>query len=115
MLAIQEKSMPLHDIRSAYLPYCIRRVRRGEYVILNREYKPLGQTTMDFARYEPHAVKIKGIGPATARRLSARGDPDVKSIYLYNDGCIPTSSVLGGRAYYKRLDILARLQIGTGN
>ncbi len=106
--------MPLNDIRSAYLPYCIRRIRRGEYVILNREYKPLGQTTMNFVSYEPHAVKIRGIGPATARRLSATGDSDVRSIQLYHDGCIPTSTVLGAQAYYKRLDILARLQIGAG-
>jgi len=107
--------MPLDDIRSAFMPYCIKQVVPGWHVILNREYKPIGQTVAEFGHYDRHMVRIIGLGPAKAKRLSARGDPDVTAIYLYHDGCIPTSSVSAEKAYHQRLAILSRLKIDNGN
>jgi hypothetical protein len=33
--------MPLGDVRSVHLPYCIQRQSDGTYVVLNREYRGL--------------------------------------------------------------------------
>lgn len=84
--------MPLGDVRSVHLPYCIERQADGRYVVLNREYKPLGFKTKDFIKYEnyPVGVKLPGLRPATAAKISYNASKDLGTIYLYDDGCVPT-------------------------
>jgi hypothetical protein len=103
--------MPLKDFRSVHLPYCLTRQKDGRYVVLNREYKPLGFQTKDFVKYEeyPVAVKIKGLTPVRAAKISYKGSLDLDNIFLYNDGCIPTRSTAFMKAYLDRLAILAKL------
>lgn len=105
--------MPLSDFRSVFMPYCIRKQSDGRYVVLNRAYKPVGFATSDFVKYEEHpvAVHLEGIGPATAAKLSWSGDKNTDEIFLYNDGCIPTSSAGNMNQYLSKLQILAGLKI----
>jgi hypothetical protein len=105
--------MPLHDCRSVHLPYCLKRLPDGRYVVLNREYKPLGFQTQEWIEYEqyPIAVTLKRFGPKTAARISWKGSPDLAWIYLYDDGCYPTASAADMQAYLKRLAILAKLEV----
>ena len=105
--------MCFHDIRSAFLPYCIQQVEPGWHVILNREYKPIGHMTTEIGQYERHMIRIGGLTPEMAKRLSVDGNPDVTAIFLYHDGCIPTGSPLAEQAYYERLALLSRLKIDT--
>ena len=104
--------MPLHDFRSAHLPYCLQMQKDGRYVVLNREYKPIGFTTTDWVDYEkyPVAVKIKGLTAKKAEKVSYKGSGDLDNIYLYNDGCVPTKSTKNMQAYLKRLEALAKLR-----
>ena len=109
--------MPLHDVRSVHLPYVIDRLEDGRYVVLNREYKPIGFQTSSWIDYEtyPIAVRFTRMTKATARRLSFEGSEDLNSIALYNDGCVPTASAAHMKAYLKRLSILANLAlVGSG-
>lgn len=64
-------------------------------------------------RYEdyPIAVKFKGLGAATAARISHEGSTDLDAIYLYNDGCVPTDGAANLNAYLKRLAVFAKLKI----
>ena len=64
--------MPLHDFRSVNLPYCLKKQPDGKYVVLNREYKPIGFKTKDWVGYEqyPVAVKIKGLTAKVAAKIS---------------------------------------------
>jgi hypothetical protein len=39
------QEIPLGDVRSVHLAYCIKKQDDGTYVVLNREYKPLGLKT----------------------------------------------------------------------
>lgn len=105
--------MPLNDIRAAFLPYCIKRQDDGRYAILNREYKPVGFWTRAYVTYEdyPTLVRIKGLTLARAVKISYDGDTSVDSIFLYNDGCIPTHSAANMTAYLARLAVLAELRI----
>lgn len=105
--------MGLNDFRSVFLPYCIQKQPDGRYVVLNREYKPVGFKTNDHIKYEeyPVCVKLKGIGSATAEKLSYKGDSNTDIIYLYNDGCVPTESAEHMKKYLKRLEILAKLKV----
>lgn len=105
--------MPAGDVRSVHLPYCLQQQPDGRYVILNRNYKPLGFITQEHLRYDdyPIAVHLGGLGPSTAAKLSWEGSTDLTRIYLYSDNCIPTSSASAMQRYLDRLAILARLKI----
>ncbi|MFM0265485.1 hypothetical protein [Paraburkholderia sediminicola] len=105
--------MPLKDIRSVFLPYCVQRQEDGRYAVLNREYKPVGFWTKAHVTYEDHPtlVKIRGLTAARAAKISYNADPSVERIYLYNDGCVPTESAANMTAYLARLAVLAKLEI----
>ncbi|WP_206742744.1 hypothetical protein, partial [Acidithiobacillus ferrooxidans] len=98
---------------SVFMPYCLRKQEDGRYVILNREYKPVGFFTNEYVKYEEHpvAVHLEGISPATAAKLSWNGSKDTNSIFLYNDGCIPTDGAENMKKYIAKLQILAILKI----
>jgi len=104
--------MPLSDFRSVYLPYCIKKLESGQYVVLNREYKPLGFRTRDHVDYEayPITVRFARLTPATAAKLSHSGKADTNEIFLYDGGCIPTKSAEYMRRYFERISILAKLK-----
>ena len=38
------------DFRAVYFPYCIEKQADGTWVVLNRQYKPVGFNTSDFIR-----------------------------------------------------------------
>ncbi|HWR76613.1 MAG TPA: hypothetical protein VN283_05310 [Thiobacillus sp.] len=105
--------MPLGDFRSVFMPYCLRKQEDGRYVVLNREYKPVGFFTHSHVKYDeyPVAVQLEGIGPATAAKLSWKGDDNPDEIFLYNDGCVPTHSAKNMDTYLAKLQILAKLKI----
>lgn len=101
-----------HDYRAIFMPYCLQRLQDGRYIVLNRKYKPLGQHTPEHVEYDMHPSACKiNITPTRAARISYKASPDVDVIYLYNDGCIPTSSVAHMSDYLKRLAVLAALTV----
>ncbi|SIQ37839.1 hypothetical protein SAMN05878282_103430 [Aquipseudomonas alcaligenes] len=101
------------ELRHIHFVYCLDKQADGSYVLLNRNYKPLGFMTDDWIEYSDHpiGVKIKGLGPKTAAKISYKGDENLDRIYLYNDGCIPTRDAANMKAYLKRLDILMSLKV----
>jgi hypothetical protein len=101
------------DFRAVYLPYCIEKQKDGSWVILNRQYKPVGFNTDDFIDYSQYPVSavLKGIGPAKLAKLSYTGKADGDRVYLYNDGCNPTRSETDMKSYLKKLEILAKLDL----
>jgi hypothetical protein len=104
--------VPLSDFRSVFLPYCLMKQKDGRYAVLNREYKPVGFWTREHVEYADHPVLVQmRITPKQASKLSYKGSDDVDAIYLYNDGCIPTSSQTAMTAYLERLDRLMRYKI----
>lgn len=107
--------MPLHDFRSIYFPYCIQKQEDGSWVVLNREYKPVGFNTRNYINYGdyPVATKFKRLGPATLDKLAYSGTATGNVVYLYNDGCVPTHSAENMKAYMKKLQLLAKLEVDT--
>lgn len=101
----------MSELRRSFLPYCIQQVKPGWYVILNRDYKPLGAPYEFTADYEQFMVKIPYLTPAKARKMSFNNSSDRSMIMLYNDGCIPTLGEQHAEAYFKRLSILSKLRI----
>ena len=104
-----------HDFRWVFLPYCIVKQPDGRYAFLNRDYKPVGMALPHHPeiKYEDHPVlvKVKGLTPLKARKLSWNGNGTVNEIYLYNDGSVPTQSTKNMSVYLEKLAILAKLKI----
>lgn len=105
--------MSIGDFRSVYLPYCLEKQEDGSYVVLNRNYKPVGFNTSERIPYDDYPVssKLRGIGPGTAKKLSYEGSENTDKIFLYNDGCVPVHSKANMEAYLQKLAILAKLNI----
>ncbi|MBN8413593.1 hypothetical protein [Halomonas litopenaei] len=101
------------DFRAVYFPYCIEKQANGNWVVLNRSYKPVGFNTDDFVTYEQHPVSacLSGLGPAKLKKLSYSGEIEGDRVYLYNDGCVPTSSAANMKLYLEKLKILAGLSL----
>jgi hypothetical protein len=105
--------MPLSDFRTIYLPYCIEHNADGSWLVLNREYKPVGFNTGDQIKYEdfPVTTKFKELDQATLEKLSYSGEAKGKRVYLYNDGTDPLSGAAEMEAYLKRIEILSKLRV----
>lgn len=105
--------MPLNNFSAVFLPYCLKRQPDGRYAVLNREYKPVGFFTKDTLDYDkfPVLVKLPGLRPAVAARLSYKGDPDTQTIFLYgtNRGLVQSKTEM--RNYLARLERLGCLKV----
>lgn len=101
--------------RALYFPYVLKQLADKSWIILDRNYKPLGSGIMDFVTYEDHVkpqFRIKKITPAQAKKLSCSGDPhNEDSVYLYTDSCTPTTSKKYMDEYLKRLAVLMKIKL----
>jgi len=99
------------DFRAVYFPYCIEKQDDGTWVVMNRQYKPVGFNTSDYISHEdyPVSAKLSGIGPGVCRKLAYDGKGQGNRVYLYNDGTNPVGSKANMDAYLKKLAILAKL------
>ena len=102
------------ELRQLVLIYCLQRQPDGSYIALNRRYKPLGFAATERVDYDAYPIRFKLTrpwGPPRARPLSYKGDPNPECIYLYNDGCVPTTSSADWKAYSARLERLAGYKV----
>lgn len=96
------------------MPYCLDLQPDGSYVILNRDYKPLGFAMGEFANYQNYPIRhaLEGLGPAIATKISCHGSSDLSRIYLYHDGSNPTNGMAcNWNDYIRRLEYLSRLMV----
>jgi len=102
--------MEKFEIRKIFMPYCIKKLMDGRYIILNRNYKPLGSFSRDYIIYEEHPSACKlNITTLRASKLSWEESKDIDMIFLYNDGSIPTNSAASMKNYLERVAILMNL------
>lgn len=95
--------------RYHFLPYCLQRLSDGSWLPLNRNYKPLGDTTGAWADYEaaPADARIK-LTAADLQALSISPPHDGAQIFLYDDGCVPIQGTPHWAPYCARLERLAK-------
>lgn len=92
-----------------FLPYCLQQLEDKSYIVLNRNYKPLGQMTNDYVIYEREdRIQLK-LTKKLIQALSWNGSSDEKTIYLYSDSTHPYSSAAHTAAYFARLERLMKL------
>jgi len=94
-------------------PYCLLKQKDDSYILLNREYKPIGfltQECLDYGDY-PIGIRFKGLKEETIRKISIDGDSREGAIYLYDDGSVPIRSGKNMRDYLERLSVLMSLKV----
>jgi hypothetical protein len=110
----KEPTMPVTNIRAICLPYSLHQLNDKSWIVLNRNRKPLGSGTEDYVTFEDvdPKMRIAKITPNQGRLLSCSGEVD-GTIYLYNEGCVPTDSEKNMEGYLQRLAVLMKLRIST--
>lgn len=93
-----------------YLPYCVQRVEGDLWVVLNRDYKPLGVPKGEWIDYRPHALPMK-ISEKQMAAIDCQGRPGPNEFWLYDDGCVPADSAEKWLAYQARLQRLSALKV----
>jgi hypothetical protein len=88
------------------LPYCLQQTTSGRYVVLNRQYKPLGYTEGWF-EYDDYSEDLLDVQEFTPRLRWS--DSDNASIHLYTDAQDPTLSTHNWSSYRPRLKLLRQL------
>lgn len=93
------------------LPYCIERIAGSSgYVLLNRNYKPIGFNTANKVDYKKYPiVHHLRITPKTAAMLSWNNDTGTEKIFLYGDSLMEADLP----QYFKRLAHLSKMLAKT--
>lgn len=105
--------MPIGHVAHTHFPYCLQKTRDGKWLVLNRNYKPLGTTSKEWVDYDNHpdriAISARTIG--ALRKNSVHDIPDRPDdpglFYFYNDASMPTESAADWSRYAKILQLLA--------
>ena len=104
--------MPSYDFRCVHMPYCLQQQEDGTYIVLNRDYKPVGFYTQKHVKYEDYPIKVKmRITKATAKNISWKGSDDTKIIHLYDGDSAPTKNAKKMQDYMNRLEALSKLKV----
>lgn len=104
--------MRSRNFRQAMMPYGMNKNPDGSWTFFNRDYKTLGTITDEWSEWDDprHKLKLKGLGPATLKKLDHDNEGTGDRIYLYDDGCNPENSAADMKAYLERLKILMGCQ-----
>lgn len=104
--------MSLDDFRAVFLPYGLEKQSDGRYVVLNREYKPVGFFTRERVTYADYPILVTlKITEPMAKRLSESGESKAGRIFLYNDATNPTGSKKNMNLYLSKIEALAKLRV----
>ncbi len=94
-------------------PYCIQKVEgtKNEYIVLNRNYKPVGFHINGYVKLETFPVQYKlKITPLAASKISFNGSTSLEKIYLYDDSTNPFAKTSNMEEYLERLKLLSKIK-----
>ena len=101
------------DTRALYFPYCLQQRKDGHWIILNRNYKPVGSPTDDWADYDavPKESCIAKLTKVQIGKICHTGEPEyADTIYLYDEGCVPTDGKKSMDSYLARVAVVMKLK-----
>jgi hypothetical protein len=94
----EQTEMIMQNIRRIFLPYALMNMHDGCFLLVNRNYKPLGPE-----------VWIKGLTAARAEKIGLKVGE--KFHYLYDDATNPEASDANWRRYEAILARLMKLEV----
>ena len=100
------------NARQALFPYGMARNPDGSWTFFNRNYKPVGVTSDEWAEWDDprHKISLTGLGPATLAKLDYSGTGEGDRIHFYDDATNPETSPTNLKNYMEKLQILLKLQ-----
>lgn len=109
--------MPIGRVAHTHLPYCLQKTTDGSWLLLNRNYKPLGTVGTEHVDYDNHPDRLK-IHHKTISALQQHATGvipdqpgDLGLFFLYDDGCMPTESAAHWSRYSAILQILISAKV----
>ncbi|OAV72490.1 hypothetical protein Barb6_01076 [Bacteroidales bacterium Barb6] len=105
------------------LPYGMQRNEKGQWIIFNRRYKPLGYNqnvwSENYFADLPIHTAYKGLTEKVLLSIAAKDGKAIKrdekgqicSVWLYNDATNPMNDSSQWKTYWSKLEILAKLKI----
>lgn len=110
----KNRYMALLDFRAVCMPYCIKKVSPNTYIVLNREYQPIGFNTYNNKIDKlPVYMKTKSLTKNKIDKIlsiSKGACLQEDSLFLYNDETNPLRKN-NRHAYFEILDILMELKV----
>lgn len=94
---------PVYWEMRSWLPYAFKELADGSYIVVNRSYKPVGQVSREWAKYEDFPHLHVHLTTGQCEEFTA---PKASVGYLFNDGCPPWDSRADAVAYSDRLQCL---------
>lgn len=111
--------MPIGRVAQTHFPYCLQKTKDGMWLVLNRNYKPLGTTSKEWVDYETHPDRLS-IDGRTIAALKKRAvyeiadkEEDPGLFFFYNDSTMPTESSADWSRYSEVLQLLAGAKINA--
>jgi hypothetical protein len=100
---------------AVFMPYCLELQDDGTYVVLNRNYKPLGFATKNWTDYSayPVGVSFDKMTQAKIEKLSIHGEARNGKIYLYADASAPNKSKRNMEIYLEKLALLSPMSVSS--
>lgn len=109
--------MPIGRFAHTHLPYCLQLVEDGSWIVLNRNYKPIGATSRERVDYlaVPGRLLIDGRSMAPIARAMHKvehgADGKPYRMWLYDDGNQPGKDQGKLDGYLYRLGYLAKAKV----
>jgi hypothetical protein len=94
-------------MRTRFLPYCLKKLKSGNFILLNRWYKPLGNNSSEWIDYEQSESIFKlqrEPKKFESNFITVFKDEFETTYYLYDDSCIPYNDAKSTNDYFKRLE-----------
>jgi hypothetical protein len=110
-------AMPIGRVAHTHFPYCLQKTTDGKWLILNRNYKPLGTIAKEWVDYDSHPdrLAINSQTIAALRKLAINDIPDKPDdpglFFFYDDSSMPTESAADWNRYANILRLLANAKI----
>lgn len=107
--------MPSGKVLYTHFPYCLQKTKTG-WLVLNRNYKPLGALTKDWVDYDVHpsVLRIDHRSIAAIRKAALNISGEMRAdetIWFYDDSCVPWRSATNMLAYQQRLEPLIKAKL----
>jgi hypothetical protein len=104
LMKIKEIQMELWRI---YLPYCLRKLKSGNWIFLNRKYKPIGIDCADRIDYEKSDTIFKFRRDPVIRlqkySVNIINSDEGETYFFFDDSCLPYSNKPSTIKYFDRM------------
>ena len=98
-----------------FMPYCILNLPSGNWIFLNRRYKPIGCKSNDLIDYEKSETvfKFKKTPKKILESIAVNIYKNKNGVhyFLFDDSCVPYSDKKSTKNYYSKIEKIMNFKI----